>query len=435
MSYNTEQLTVGISYSYINYIHEYLTVLNNSLYSSTEYLDAETFAIAEGLKDIFLSLPDTITQNLEIKEACATRIIGFRTILEKKYRTLHAYQRELHHLITSSNMSNTLSPSPTQSIDDMKNELASIDFDLLASDCATFVFEKPEINSRQERAALLLPYIPIKITKENYLQYLEKSIQQIAIENAPQNAVALVSILEQLFDGHLCPDYGTHFKDLATTLYELTLNTDSPDFYENTELLGETIDSLLKIVHGLYKMIGALANLLLFDDVDFETITNLHMSFSDLYYSVKNIITSDEDRELFLSTLPGIVLGIKDNLQISYEKICHSNHLSPSFTLIQTYLSINVDDIFSFNIQKHTHYDPEVTLVFDDFRARLKDRLVKLSNSERKLRMQYFISAIPFVMSDKTFYTYIKQAFGGFSTPSQSLIAAMYVSQLLEENL
>lgn len=434
MRHNTEQLTIGISYSYINYIHEYLTLLNNSLYSSTEYLDTETFSIIEDLKDIFLSLPDIISQNLELKETRAAKIMEFRTILEQKYRVLHAYQRELHHCITSFNTASNPSESSHSSTYKAEDEIASIDFDQLTSDCVNFVFEEPQMNKRQERAALLLPYIPIKITKENYLHYLEKSIQQIAIENTSENAERLVSILEQLFDGHFCPGYGNHFKDLAATLDELSVNTNSEDFYENTELLGETIDSFLKIVHSLYKMIGALANLLLFDDIDFSTITNLHISFYDLYHSVKNIIISDEDRELFLSTLPDKVQEIKDELQISYKKIGDSNDLDPSFALIQTYLSIDVDHIFGFNIRKYTHSADEVTLVFDDFLSRLKERLLKLSNSDRKLRMQYFISTIPFVMSDKTFYAYIKQSFSTLSAPSQSLIAAMYLSHVLEEN-
>ncbi|MDF2612713.1 MAG: hypothetical protein K0S71_499 [Clostridia bacterium] len=425
MSHHAEQLTVGLSYSYISYIDEYLTLLNNSLYSSIGYLDTETLTITEDLKSIFLALPDMISENLDQKEASAVKIIGFRDTLEKKYRALHAYQRELHHLMTSFNMNHTDLDAP---------EITEIDFEQLASDCVHFVFEKPQIKIRQERASLLLPYIPIRITKENYLHYLEKSIEQIAIENTSESAALLVSILEQLFDGHLCPDYGRHFKDLAVTLEELTLSAANEDFYENTELLGETIDSLLKIVHNLYKMIGCLSNLLLFDDLDFKALTSLHISFHDLYHSVKSIIISDEDRELFLSTLPDKVQEIKDHLQTNFEKVCKSSDLDPSFSLMQTYLSIDVDHIFGFNIQKNIQGTQEFSSVFDHFLSTLKERLLNLSNSDRKLRMQYLISTVPFVMSEKTFNTYIKQAFSTLSNQGQNLVAAMYLINILEEN-
>jgi hypothetical protein len=48
--------------------------------------------------------------------------------------------------------------------------------------------------------------------------------------------------------------------------------------------------------------------------------------------------------------------------------------------------------------------------------------------------MQYFISAIPFMMSDKTFYTYTKQAFSSLSPSNTNFVYALYISNILEEN-
>ena len=434
MKDNENQFIQGISYSYINYIHEYLSLLNNSLYTSIAYLDEETFFITESLKKIYLELPDILNSDSSLKEQQASKILGYRETLERKYRALNAYQRELHHLMTLFNM--TMHSAAQQSSEDAfyTEELASIDFDKLASDCVNFIFEDNKLETRQQRAALLLPYIPVRITRDNYLNYVRKSIEYIASDNHEAHIAMLVSILRQQFDGHLCPDYGLHFKDLSDTLAELKLAIADEDFYENAELLGETLSTLLDALHQIYKITGCLGNLLLFEELDFKTITDLHLSFYDFYYSVKNILLSGEDKELFLSELPEKVSEVMDQIQVSFKKVCRQPHNNRLFSLMETYLSLDVSSPFGFNIQKRPVNAAEDSCIFSDFLGFLKKELQVLPSLERKLRMQYFMSVIPFVMSDTNLYTYIKGAFEGSSDPRQKLTAVMYLASLLDEN-
>ncbi|MDF2877366.1 MAG: hypothetical protein K0S30_462 [Clostridia bacterium] len=430
MNHTTNPLFVGLSYSYIHYIHHYLALLNNSLYTSVSYLDEETSSILDELKAVFLSLPEILSADSKTKENHVLQIISFRTILEKKYRVLTAYQRELHHLTTSYNVAHSLSDETTPIDEDSS---FSIDSDSLASDCVNFVFTAKDMRTRQQNAALLLPYIPIKLTKENYLHYVKKSLGQIEWAPATDDGILLVSVLKQLFDGHSCPEYGKHFKDLSVTLTELALETSEDAFYDNTQLTEETIETLLKMLHTLYKMTGCLNNLLVFDQLDFTAVTALHISFYDLYYSLKNIMTSDEDKELFLSSLPDRVKEIKISLQSAYEKACHAQS-EPLFSLMQTYLSMDIGNAFGFTIKKSSSPSDEISSLFTPFIDTLREVLSQLPSAERKLRMQYFISAIPFMMSDKTFYTYTKQAFSSLSPSNTNFVYALYISNILEEN-
>ncbi|MDF2594217.1 MAG: hypothetical protein K0R69_558 [Clostridia bacterium] len=430
MNHTTNPLFVGISYSYINYIHNYLALLNNSLYSSVKYLDEETSSILDELKTVFLSLPDILSGNSKIKENHVLQIISFRTILEKKYRVLTAYQRELQHLTTSYNITHSLSEE-TYPLNEEDSFL--IDSERLASDCVTFVFSENNIRIKQQNAALLLPYIPIKLTKENYLHYVKKSLEQIELNPHADDTALLISVLSQLFDGHSCPEYGEHFKDLSATLTELKCETSADAFYDNTQLTEETLETLLKMLHSLYKLTGSLNNLLVFDQLDFTAVTDLHISFYDLYYSLKNIITSDEDKELFLSSLPERVKDIKTSLQLDYEKASHSQS-DPLFSLIQTYLSMDIGNVFGFTIRKSSSAAAEMSTLFNPFLDTLRETLLKLPSADRKLRMQYFISAIPFIMSDKTFYAYTKQAFSSLSPSSTNFVYALYINNILEEN-
>ncbi len=434
MNNNVNQLVLGISYSYIRYIDEYLSLLNNSLYSSVLYLDEETWQMLEDLKNHFLSLPDILSKDLTAKEEYASQILHYRITLEKKYRTLTAYQRELHHLTTRFNfLADKVDISP-ESLQMMEDEMHAIDFDLMAKDCASFVFDSKNPGSRQERASLLLPYIPIRITKENYIDYLRKSIEHIAIQDTPDALNMLLDVLWQLFDGHLCPDYGVHFKDLAITLDDLSLLKTDEDFYENAELLGETIDTLLRMLNNIYKLTGALANLLIFDQLNFQEITNMHISFNDLYYSLKNILSAGENTDLFLTALPDRVKEIEDQIQNDYEKVLRTHQTDSLFLLMHSYLSIDISHIFGFDIQKSKPFSSEAALMINTFLDELKKKLLALSSSDRKLRMQYFISTIPFVMSSSVFETYIRQSFSNAKAPWKSLVAANYLIQLMEEN-
>ena len=48
--------------------------------------------------------------------------------------------------------------------------------------------------------------------------------------------------------------------------------------------------------------------------------------------------------------------------------------------------------------------------------------------------MQYFISNIPFVMSKKSFKTYVQKSFTNLKTPEQGLLTALQLSNLLEQS-
>jgi hypothetical protein len=48
--------------------------------------------------------------------------------------------------------------------------------------------------------------------------------------------------------------------------------------------------------------------------------------------------------------------------------------------------------------------------------------------------MQYFISIVPFLMSEPTFTQYILQGFKNVASPKKNLFTAMYLTNILEEN-
>lgn len=434
MNQQTEQLFSGIAYSYGEYINAYLELLNNTLFFSTPYLDEETFKVQEELKQYFLELPKLLIPQAVEKETCIERLLTMREALEVKYRTLIAYQRELTLLLSLKQNDPEFMENYFEAIG--LNDITSdeVDFNQIATDCTQFIFNKTNGEQKQKRASNLLPYIPIKITKDNYLNYVSKSIRHIAIKNQISSADYLVSILEQLFDGKCYEGYGKHFVDLKISLDQLLTIEHTEDLFEESNLLNETIENCMDMLEKMFRIICTFSNLLLFDQLEFNELTEMQASFFDLYHSIKNILIGSDDASLILSTLPERMEEIQKELLDSYQKASKSVTSDSLFGLMQTYLNMNMSQIFGFSTAKHSTYSEEVLAKFDQFVTHLKEMLNKLPNLERKYRMQYFISQIPFVMSEQNFDAYVHQAFSNLANLKSSLLVASQLTGILEEH-
>ncbi len=442
MNQNTDQLYTGIAYSYIEYVHAYLELLNNSLFFSTPYLDEETAEIQDELKEIFLYLPELLTsQNKNAsrtdttseRERIGERLLNFRDQLEQKYRTLNSYRRELHHLVTKAQNDPEFAGTYIDHEEFSDEAILEMDFNRLAEDCTQFVFKDKSVKTRQLHASQLFPSIPLKITKANFLDYVKKSIHCIDIEDTAESATFLTSILAQLFDGKRFDFYGQDFSDFVESLTELTTYDDPIDFFEEADSLEQTINTLFELLHAMYRMICTLSNLLLFEHIDFNTLSELHPSFFDFYHCIKKILTNTDEASFLKASLGERVSEVQKELQYELIKVSKQKESDPMFIVIQTYLSMDMSSLFGFKLTKNKGYSQETLAVLNQFVDELGESLNSMPLSERKLRMQYFMSSIPFVMSDATFKTYVNAGFSNISKPQQTLLSAMAIHSILEQ--
>lgn len=432
MEQTSQQVYAGIAYSYMEYINAYHGLLKNNLFFSLEFLDEETFQIEEELKALYLSLPTLLSDSSTSKEEVATRLLDLKTALEIKYRVLTAYKRELFHLVSTRQKENATSPNYLAEHDLSEEELSLWDFNALEEDCVHFIFKDTSVKDRQLRAAKLLPLLPMRITKDNFLSLIRKSIDYITINDTTQDAMYLISILNQLFDGKNCPGYGKHFSDLTESIAELNTLLDPLDFDEEADMLNEMLDTLFEILTALHKMICTLSNLLLFDQVDFNTITEMHPSFFDLYHCLKRILENAEDEDLLLESLSERIPTLQKELKTNLDKVGKKGQKSELFKLIETYLTLDIKNAFGFGMQKKTAYSPEICTLFDTFIDELQLTLMALPPAERKQRMQYLLGNLPFVMTESNFKLYVNKAFESLSTPGQRFALAMSIYQVLE---
>lgn len=425
MKITDPHLRNGISYAYIMSIDAYLALLNNSLYTSIHYLDEETADIIQHLEHFFLDLKNIFSPNTDRIKCYGQELLNSRKILEKKYQVLKAYQRELHHVTTYYYF--------TQNTDNNK-AFSDTEIKSLRSDCVHFIFSDLKTSEVKRKTEMLLPYIPIRMTQENYLAYIQKSLAYMALSSPHLKEYALPLLLNQLFDGHHCTYFGKSFKDIADMLNTLKEESSIKDFDENVELLEEMLEDSILMIETLYQITGCFYSLLLVDDLDFENLADLHMSFGDLYHTLKAILSSDENKALFLETLTERVDEIKTVLQISYDKILPQVQSDSLWIKIHPYLSTALEYLFSFNTQKQPTDDIASLEILQDFANQLSKHLDALPVVEKKLRMQYFISKIPFIMSEKIFKSYIEKAFSIPMTSVQNFTPLIYIRSILEEN-
>lgn len=433
MNQFNETLNTAIAYSYVEYIDSYFNLVNHSMFFSTEYLDKETALIQEHLKEKFLALPELLSASDEEKEQTIHDLLTLREQIEVKYRTLVAYQNELTLLLSVKQQNNEFISQYFNESSLSPASLEGIDFYQLATDCTHYLFDQTNQEERQKRAATLLPYLPIKITKDNYISYVNKSIRHIAISNNETSAHYLTSILGQLFNGSSFEGYGKHFVDLYDSLESLKAIEDFEALFEEADLLNETLENVMDMLSLMFHSICTFSILLTTHHMDFTELTNLHAAFFDLYYSIKNIVLDTEDKAMLISSLPERLEALQKELKEDYQKIPkNSGSSSPLLSLIQTYLSMNIRQIFGFSTAKHSAYDDKVLSIFSNFTASLKEQLCQLPTVEGKLRMQYFISQIPFIMSRENFDAYAHQAFTHIKYTA--LLSAHQLTGILEEN-
>ncbi len=431
---NNHYINTSLSYSFIVLLDEYLEVLNNTLYNSIKYFDNDIEHILNESSSLFLALSDILKNELWSKEDCVHKILSFKSTLENKYRILIAYNRELEHLYMRWFFSENKSDLNAEASTPISTD--NIDFNQLISDCTTFVYSSTSLSERHQKAALLLPYIPAKMTLKSFMKYVKQSIQYIYINNHFEDEKLILSILKQLFRGSLYEDYGNHFNDICISIEELKIEQDKEVFDENSQLLSETIETLLSLIIHLYKVLCSFCNLLILDNISFDDIHKSHISYFDLYCSVKSILTDQENKQLFLASLPDRTEDIRSQIVATYEKSCKEikqDNVYSLFLLMQTYLKMDVSQLFMFDIRRPKESTDEKPEPFEAFLEELKQELLSLNPSEKQLRIQYFVSVIPCIMSKNTFTAYLTNAIHKISA-TQKLSIGSYFESILEES-
>jgi len=405
---------------YINESLTYINDINENLYEMSNY------AI-----NLFLNLEDVLKENGEEKFKKIETIINYKEKLEKLYRILYAYYTELNIATLILNDKNNLLSSKD-------NNIESLDFNLFYEDCFVFINEFISPDDLESVLCQLLSSIPIRVSKNKYYEYVEKSLLLI---NEPEERLKdIFEFLKEQFNGKHVKGYHDFLPDIAMSIencIEKALEKPNKDEIEGIlkeiESIEDNLLNLGDLLLSLYDIFNCMSVLLMLQNVDLESLYNRHVAYKDFYLSSSSLFNEDTDpheKEILIETLPDLMnqhIGILENnlLKINRKikdilsneslKIDSHEELSNIFEnhlLIFSHLNQRLMDTLVYNTknQKDLSVNKELEKYIQKFIQYLDSEFKNMTNPLRKARMQNFLGLIPLAMNSDEFMDYLINA-------------------------
>ena len=446
----TQSIRNGISLAYTSLLENLIDLFIHPLGLSIGEIDKDLINIFQDIQKVFASLDFLIGADEPPLSECVQQLQAHHRILEKKYRALNGYNRELNHIAISLEESFHLQTTSPASVE-------GINYHQFIYETLDFISRAKTPKEKKYKLQEVLRLLPMRMTKNTFIDYIENSLQEVSPGINKSNDTLFLSIFKQLFDGRFTPDYHKVFDDLAIaieSIREKSKTNPKPneieEIFDDIYLLRDTIEDLYNLLVLLHTAISNLSVLLLLDNLNFELLCNEHIAFKDLFLTLKSLIngeTHGEDYTILLETLPSRLEDLHDqiyeNYQLSVDKLRNSieKGLLPNtdktlktitlFNLIHSYFLLDIGDAFSFNEKKQGDIGLSQTTINESI-IFLKGQLDKLDPSERKLRMQYLMSVFPIIMDDQTLTNYFNDALEATSNPVKKAFVLAKVSSFME---
>ncbi|HHX59736.1 MAG TPA: hypothetical protein GX707_03200 [Epulopiscium sp.] len=446
----TKAIQHGVSFAYISLLTDYTNIFTNSIMSTIEEIDPDLNTIIHDM-NIYISTLDTLLGGEEIhRSECVTKLQIHHKTLENKFKVINAYSRELNHISTLLENKFHLKTTKFQDIEGINYHQfvhEGLDFIALSKTEEEKIYKKREI----------LRALPMRMTKNSFVDYVKQSLKKIAPNPLDQDNTIFSSVFKQMFDGRLTQDYGVTFHDVAMAIEDLRDQSETDltgdaieEMFDDIYLLKDTIEELYSIIKMLHNTISFLCTLLILDSLDFDVLSNEHVAFKDLFFTTKALMTGEthgEDYSIMVETLPDRFADVFDETNENYVKSTEKFYknlekgsfpqteetlkLIKVFSLIQFYLTLNIEDAFSFD-ELTDLSTPLSTSIIEDATKFLAQELNTLKPAERKLRMQYLISMLPFTMDTQEFATYFDSSLEGTSNEIQKAYVLAKISSFME---
>lgn len=428
-----QSINNGISIAYISLLQDFSSLLSHTLYPHMDVIDTQLHTIIQDLEKTFLSLDTLIGGDITSRRDCISQLQSFQSILENRYRILNGYERELSHISLSLE-------EKYQLLTINSSDVQGIDYTQFIHEFLDFISSSQTDEEKKYKLAQTIGLVPIRMTKDSFISYIKRSLGKISVGHTDEHHNHFLSVFKQLFDGRYTPEYNNYFSDLNTSIEEFrklsTTTLSSEDIektFDDIQLTKDHIDSLHELLNSLHFLTSRFSILFLMDDLDFPSLMDRHIAFKDFFFTLKSLLnknSSMDDYEIILESLSNRLEEVYIDIDNDYKRITNelfaqvnNKKVPPNEeavdglkidSLIRSYLLLDIKDIFSFNESKDkiSTLPKEYIQSATDF---LQKQFGKLKPAERKLRMQYLMSAMPFIMSEEQLFQYVTHGFEGTS--------------------
>lgn len=446
----TKSTRCGVSLAYISLLIDSTNIFTDPLGPAIPEIAQELGEITNDIKSYFLSLDSLIGGGAESRGKCASQLQAHHKVLEEKFKTINAYGRELHHISTHlENRYYLISTKP--------EDIEGINYHQFIHEGLEFIGQSETKEDEMHKIREFLRFLPMRMTKDSFTDYVTKSLKKVASNPADLNNELFLSVFKQMFDGRTATSYGTTFSDIYIAIEDLRKQSKTDitgqcieGMFDDIYLLQDTIESLSRVITTLHNAISSLSILLLLDHLTLDVLCEEHITFNDFFHTVKSLISDDthgEDYNIMVETLPDRLSHVFDEINDTYNKVTADFYdklekdLLPKseeslqsikvFSLIQYYLMLNVEDVFSFR-EATDGANQLPSSVVDSATYFLSQQFETLKAAERKVRMQYLMSMLPFIMDTQEFASYFDGAIEGTSNQVQKAYVLTKLSNFMD---
>ncbi|NLK21487.1 MAG: hypothetical protein GX308_05285 [Epulopiscium sp.] len=447
-------LEINIPLTFLKSFKSILELYHNPLFLTIDDTHKELGEMIEYLKDTLLNLNDVLEENSGQKVDRTKDLLRYKNLISQLFRIAYGYTIEFNTL-------SFLIEEAYQLKQFKKEELFDLDYNQFFQECHDFVFKSNKID-KNTKIKEIIKHIPLRMTKDNYFDYITKSIKLIELDYSDESLEYFFSILKQQFIGSSVEGYEDFLPGVASSINDI-INKDMFSLTENqlqklwdeTEDIGTNLSNMMHLLSLTFDIYNCLSILMMLENIRMEGFYAKHVAYKDFYLSVHSVLdwsTNPQEREILLETLPELLTqhleALEKKSQDNYDKIIgflskYDNDLDfgsellgqlENYELILYYMHLDLSDLFSYEKKANSSITENKNL--NSYITKLEDFINKnlsvMPNPLRKARMQHFLSILPVAMDEEEFMNYLVSSIRMCSTMERKALLLIKIGDLMD---
>ncbi|MDO5387934.1 MAG: hypothetical protein Q4F63_01750 [Clostridia bacterium] len=300
--------------------------------------------------------------------------------------------------------------------------------------------------------AELISVLPFRMTRERFSDYITKAVSILTKDLPNEFANACIDRLKDMFFSDCGNDFNADFPLMHQKLEATAEAIGELDKDGITEAL-EDIDGNTEAIHNIYSLLSVYFNdviylqILSMFAVDSEFLFNNDMILKDLYYSLKDVITT-KDTSLLEDIFERTENEISERFDLSKpieneltEKIKSMTDEEYDSLSMDTKTAVNVNNTISQMFYRELDEQlmlsrgsaSDVSQMTESLLTYINEKTESLTNSERKHLKQNFLKHIPCPMSKEELCDYCSYALDGINDRNLSLVTYGSIFQITDK--
>lgn len=444
----------SVPLAFLNFLKSTIGISSNEFIPYIDGMDEKIEQIADYVKNVLLSLEDILNEASTQKFNRIQELINYKNTISNLFCIAYGYVTEL-------NILSFIIEEQYQLEQFKKSDIGVLDYNHFYEECSSFIFHHSKDEDKMQRLREVLKHIPIRITKDKFYDYIEKSIELIEVSEDPKELERFFDMLKLQFIGTSVDGYEEFLPDIVSSINHiksqdlLKMNEDDiTALWEEVEITGDILSKIIMILSLLYKALNALSILIMLENVNLQTLYNRHVAYKDFYLSASTIVnwaSDPEERELLVETLPDLldrhIEILESNLEKKHSEIMRQiqkknedlDLLSKeiqNYQLVLYYLNTDLSDLFSYERKSKASVTMDKILkpYIEEFKHFIDEQLQVMPNIFRKARMQHFLGILPPAMNEKEFRHYLQNAIESCSTEERKALVLSKIGIIMDSS-